>query len=77
MIKPRISKLSRDKGKLVSYVSGSFDHKVIVEICGSHMNFQIPLLVIDRRSVSVMSAQFTNHRETHLRIRCCLVDMEC
>src|SRR3954463_12164798 len=54
--KPRISKLSRDKGKLVSYVSGSFDHKVIVEICGSHMNFQTPLLVIVRRSVSIMSA---------------------
>ena len=56
MIEPRISKVSRDKGKLVPYVNGSFDHKVIVEICGSHMNFQIPLLVIDRRSVSVMSA---------------------
>ena len=55
-IKPRISKLSRDKGKLVSYVSGSFDRKVIVEVCGSHMNFQIPLLVIVRRSVSIMSA---------------------
>src|SRR3954471_3190643 len=37
--RPRISKLSRDKGKLVSYVSSSFDRKVIVEICGSHMNF--------------------------------------
>src|SRR4051812_18212275 len=70
--KPRISKLSRDKGKLVSYVSGSFDRKVIVEICGSHMNFQIPLLVIVRRSVSIMSAYFTNRRETHLRIRRCL-----
>src|SRR3954463_665225 len=54
--KPRISKLSWDKGKLVSYVSGSFDRKVIIEICGSHMNFQILLLVIVRRSVSIMSA---------------------
>src|SRR4051812_47574949 len=54
--KPQISRLSRDKGKLVSYVSGSFDRKVIVEIFGSHMNFQIPLLVIDWISVSIMSA---------------------
>src|SRR3954465_12597804 len=36
------------------------------------MNFQIPLLVIVRRSVSIITASFTNRRETHLRIRRCL-----
>ena len=31
------------------------------------MDLQIPLLIIDRRSVSIMSTLFTNRRVTHLR----------
>jgi hypothetical protein len=52
---------------LVTYVYGSFDHKVIVEYVGAIMDLQVPLLVIDRRGVSIMSASFANRRVTHLR----------
>ena len=52
-IKLRISKISRDKG---NYVNGSFNHEVIVEYVGAIMDLQVPLLVIDRRGVSIMSA---------------------
>jgi hypothetical protein len=31
------------------------------------MDFQIPLMIIDRRGVSIMSTLFTNRRVTHLR----------
>ena len=31
------------------------------------MDLQIPLMIIDRRGVSIMSALFTNRRVTHLR----------
>ena len=54
-IKPRISIVSRDKGNWFSYVNGSIDHEVIVEYVGAVMDLQIPLMVIDRRGVSIMS----------------------
>jgi hypothetical protein len=31
------------------------------------MDFQIPLMIIDRRGVSIMSTLFTDRRVTHLR----------
>jgi hypothetical protein len=31
------------------------------------MDIQIPLMIIDRRGVSIMSTLFMNHRVTHLR----------
>jgi hypothetical protein len=31
------------------------------------MDFQIPLLIIDQRGVSIMSMLFANRRVTHLR----------
>ena len=31
------------------------------------MDLQIPLMIIDRRGVSIMSTLFTNRRVTHLR----------
>ena len=40
------------------------------------MDLQVPLLVIDRRGVSIMSASFANRRMTHLRFGIVLVDME-
>ena len=49
-------------------IKGSDDHKkVIVECVGVSMGLQIPLLIIDPRGVSIMSALFTNRRVTHLR----------
>ena len=32
------------------------------------MDLQVPLLIIDLRGVSIMSALFTNHRVTHIRV---------
>ena len=48
-------------------VYGSHDHKVIVEYVGVITDLQIPLLTIDQRGVSIMSALFVNRRVTHLR----------
>ena len=56
MIKPWMSRVSRDKGNCFPYVNGSIDHKVIVEYVGAVMDLQIPLMVIDRRGVFIMSA---------------------
>ena len=51
----RTSKVSRDKG--MGYdVYGSNDHVIFVECVGVIMGIQIPLMIIDRRGVSVMSA---------------------
>lgn len=41
--------------------------RVIVECVGVSMDLQVPLLIIDRRNVSIMSALFANRRVTHLR----------
>ena len=55
MIGSRTSKVSRDKG--MGYdVYGSNDHMIFVECVGVIMGIQIPLMIIDRRGVSVMSA---------------------
>jgi len=51
----RTSKVSRDKG--MGYdVYGSNDHVIFVECVGVIMGIQIPLMIIDRRGVSIMSA---------------------
>ena len=56
------------KGLRYYSVKGSDDHKkVIVECVGVGMGLQIPLLIIDPRGVSIISALFTNRRVTHLR----------
>ena len=41
--------------------------EVIVECVGVSMDLQVPLLIIDLRGVSIMSALFANRRVTHLR----------
>ena len=46
---------------------GSFNHEVIVECVGAIMDLQVPLLVMDWRGVSIMSASYANRRVTHLR----------
>ena len=41
--------------------------RFIVEYVGVITDLQVPLMIIDRRDVSIMSALFTNRRVTHLR----------
>ena len=55
-IKPRISRMSRDKGNWFRMLIGSIDHEVIVEYVEAVMDLQITLMVIDGRSVFIMSA---------------------
>ena len=60
MIESRASNVLIDKGNCIrDYLNprhrGSFD-EIIVEHVGANMGIQIPLLVIGRRTVSVMSA---------------------
>ena len=42
--------------------------KNFVERTGAIMGVQIPLLVIDRRGVSIMSGVILNRRVAHLRV---------
>ena len=63
-IESRASNVPVDKGNCIrDYLNprhrGSFD-EIIVEHVGDNMGIQIPLLVIGRRDVSVMSAWFPN-----------------
>ena len=53
----RTSKVSRDK-EMGYDVYGSNDHVIFVECVGVIMGIQIPLMIIDRRGVSIMSACF-------------------
>ena len=55
-IKPRISRISRDKGNWFHMLNDSIDHDIIVDYVGAIMDLQIPLMVIDRRGVFIMSA---------------------
>ena len=57
MVGSRTSKVSRDKG--MGYrVYGSNDHVIFVKYVGFIMGIQIPLMIIDWRGVSIMSACF-------------------
>ena len=63
-IESRASNVPIDKGNCIrDYLnprhSGSYN-EIIVEHVGANMGIQIPLLVIDRRGVSVMSACLPN-----------------
>ena len=63
-IKSRVSKVPIDKGNRIrDYLNprhrGSSD-EIIEEHVGANMGIQIPLLVIDRRGISVMSACLPN-----------------
>ena len=53
MIESRASNIPMIKG--MTYVVVRFDIKIFVEYVGAHMSIQVPLLVIDRRCVSIMS----------------------
>ena len=66
-IKPRISRISRDKGIEFHAYKVHTITKVIVEYVGVSTDLQVPLLIIDRREVSIMYTLFANHRVTNLR----------
>ena len=59
MIESRASNIPTDKGNYVCCHCGSTD-KIFVEYVGTNMGIQVPLLVIDRRGVLVMSTSFPN-----------------
>ena len=59
MTESRASNIPMTKG--ITYVVITVQPiKIFVEYVGSNMSIQVPLLVIDRRGVSVMSTQFSN-----------------
>ena len=41
---------------------------IFVECTGVNMAFQIPLLIIDRREVSIMSGVLPTRRVAHVRV---------
>ena len=53
MIESRASKIPMDKGNYIGCHNGLTD-KIFVEYVGANMGIQVPLLVIDRRGLSVM-----------------------
>ena len=59
MIESRASNIPMTKG--MAYVVITFwPIKIFVEYVRTNMSIQVPLLVIDRRGVSVMSTWFSN-----------------
>ena len=64
MIKSRASNVPIDKGNCIrGYLNPRHrcsSDEIIEEYVGANMGIQIPLLVIDRKGVSVMSAWFPN-----------------
>ena len=67
MIESRTCNISRYKGiELHAYKVHTIT-EVSVEYVGVSTDLQVPLLIIDRRGVSIMSALFANRRVTHLR----------
>ena len=67
MIESRTCNISRDKGiELHAYKVHTIT-EVVVEYVGVSTDLQVPLLIIDRRGVSIMSTLFANRRVTHLR----------
>src|SRR3954464_10990161 len=67
IIESRTCNISRDKGiELHAYKVHTIT-EVIVEYVGVSTDLQVPLLIIDRRGVLIMSTSFVNRRVTHLR----------
>ena len=58
-IESRASNIPTNKGNYVFCHCGS-TNKIFVEFVGTNMSIQVPLLVIDRRGISVMSTTFPN-----------------
>ena len=68
MIESRTCIISRDKGIKLLALKVLTIIEVIVEYAGVSVDLQVPLLTIDLRGVSIMSALFANRRVTHLRV---------
>ena len=68
MIESRTCIISRDKGIKLQVLKVLTITEVIVECAGVSMDLQVPLLIIDLRGVSIISALFANRRVTHLRV---------
>ena len=68
MIESRTCNISRDKGIKLQALKVLMITEVIVEYAGVSTDLQVPLLIIDRRRVSIMSALFANRRVAHLRV---------
>src|SRR4051812_11533511 len=47
-----------------------FNRFKYLECTGVIMGIQVPLMIIDRSLISVMTGVFSDHRVTHLRDRC-------
>src|SRR3954464_1494809 len=67
MIEYRTCNISRDKNIVLHAYKVHTITEVIVEYVGVSTDLQVPLLIIDRRGVLIMSTSFVNRRVTHLR----------
>src|SRR3954466_9997266 len=67
MIKSRTCNISQDKGIELHAYNVHTITEVIVERVGVSKDLQVPLLIIDRRGISIMSTIFVKHRVTNLR----------
>ena len=65
-VKSRTSQVSYNKGNEIRRLWFKRSNE-FVERVGVIMDIQVPLMIIDRRGVSIMSALFTNRRVTHLK----------
>ena len=70
MIESRVSKISCDKGNCVRIIVVHDivvqSIKIFVECVGVITDILLPLMVIDQRDVSIMSARSRTRRVTHL-----------
>ena len=72
MIESRVSKISCDKGNCVRIIVVHDivvqSIKIFVECVGVITDILVPLMVIDQRDVSIMSARSRTRRVTHLTL---------
>ena len=66
-IESRASNIPMTKG-IIYVVIAVWPIKIFVEYVGTNMSIHVPLLVIDRRCVSVMSTLFSNRRVRTLKV---------
>jgi hypothetical protein len=74
-IESRASKISRDKGNGIFDTVVQTDKRSLVSMWESLWISMVPLLIIDRRSVSVMSTYSRTRRVTHLTLDVARVEM--
>ena len=74
-IESRASKISRDKENGIFDTVVQTDKRSLVSMWESLWISMVPLLIIDRRSVSVMSTYSRTRRVTHLTLDVARVEM--